>query len=69
MATINLEEVLPVSQDERIKVKVDRISPEAEIEANDETATWTLKLEPGAEQIVKYQYRIEHPHNVVVAGL
>lgn len=66
---VDLEEALPVSQDDRIKVKIDQVSPDAEIMDNKEMATWTLLLEPGVETIVTFRYRIEHPPGLTVVGL
>lgn len=66
---VNLEEALPVSQDERVKIKIDRVKPDAEILDNKELATWSLRLEPGTEQIVTFRYRIEHAPGLTIVGL
>lgn len=66
---VDLEEALPVSQDDRIKVKIDQVSPDAEIMDNKEMATWTLLLEPGVETIVTFRYRIEHAPGLTIVGL
>ncbi|MDH3890499.1 MAG: mucoidy inhibitor MuiA family protein [candidate division Zixibacteria bacterium] len=68
-ALIDLEEALPVSQDERVKVKVDGVAPDAVISDNKEIVSWKLRLEPGAEQIVTFRYRIEHAPGLTIVGL
>jgi len=64
-----LEEPLPVSLNERVKVKYEDIAPEAEVDDDTGIATWTITLAPGEETTVVVAYRIEHPKNMRVIGL
>jgi len=69
---VNLFEALPVSQNERIKVKLG----EPSLKPNDKDWKdrkgiwrWELKLGPQAKQEVSYPFSVEHPRDMQVMGL
>jgi len=69
---VNLFEALPVSQNERIKVKLG----EPSLKPNDKDWKdrkgiwrWELKLEPQAKQEIFYGFSVEHPRDMQVMGL
>jgi len=69
---VRLFEAMPVSQDERIKVKIKDVSLEPdEKDWKDRKGIWLwkLKLEPKAKQEIFYTLLIEHPRDMQVEGL
>ncbi|MGE5197435.1 MAG: mucoidy inhibitor MuiA family protein [Deltaproteobacteria bacterium] len=69
---VNLFEAMPVSQDERIKVKLTDVSLEPkEKDWKDRKGIWhwTLELEPKAKQEIFYTYIVECPRDMQVEGL
>jgi uncharacterized protein (TIGR02231 family) len=68
-ATLRLTEQLPVSRNERIKVRLSRSSPAIE-PGEMGTLEWALNLKPNATQEVTYQFTVEHPREISdVVGL
>ena len=60
---------MPVSQHERIKVKVQNVLPLPTERTKLEILVWKIVLPPGAEQIIDYRFVVEHPQDVVITGL
>ena len=61
-------ESLPVSQDERINIDLDKPVPKPD--ANDRgMMRWDLTLEPGKERTAAFSYRIEYPGDLVTEQL
>ena len=60
---------LPVSQHERVKVKLLSIRPEPSERSRLELTTWTLDLEPDEERSIEYRFSVEQPAGLQVAGL
>jgi len=63
---------LPVSQDERIKVRIDKVSPEPkDKDWKDKKGVWRweFSLEPKAKQEIFYTVVVERPRNMQVEGL
>jgi uncharacterized protein (TIGR02231 family) len=60
---------LPVSQHERIKVKVQNVLPLSHERTKLEILVWKFVLPPGAEQIIDYRFVVEHPQDAVISGL
>lgn len=72
VSRVNLFEAIPVSEDERIKVKVSQSSPEPkEKDWKDRKGVWRweLSLEPKAKQEVFFTYVVEYPRDMRVEGL
>ncbi|MDQ2717358.1 MAG: mucoidy inhibitor MuiA family protein [Chloroflexota bacterium] len=60
---------LPVSQHERVKVKVQHIQPPPTERTKLEIAKWRFTLAPDEEQKMEYRFMVEHPQEVKVTGL
>ena len=69
---VKLFEAIPVSEDDRIKIKMGQVSLEPkQKDWQDRKGVWLweLELEPRAKQEVMYSYTIEHPRDMRVEGL
>jgi len=67
-----LFEALPVSENERIKVKIEHVSLEPkEKDWKDRKGIWRweLNLAPKAKQEITYSFTVEHPRDMQVEGL
>lgn len=65
-------ESLPVSENDRIKVKIFDEKPEPkekDWKARKGVWRWEFELEPQAKQEILYSYLIEHPREMIVSGL
>ncbi len=60
---------LPVSQHERVKVRVQSIQPAPTERTKLELITWKFPLAAGAEQKIEYRFVVEHPQDLRVMGL
>jgi uncharacterized protein (TIGR02231 family) len=60
---------LPVSQHERVKVKVQSVQPAPAERTKLELITWQLPLAADGEQKIEYRFVVEHPQDVRVIGL
>jgi uncharacterized protein (TIGR02231 family) len=69
--SLKLLDLLPVSRDEAIKVKVLEGSTGGATEEAQRPGvrTWTLKLQPKEERAVELRYEVRFPRGVVVQGL
>jgi len=69
---LKLFEATPVSQDDRIKAKINQVSLEPKIKDwKDRKGIWfwELELEPKQKQEITYSFVIEHPREMQVEGL
>ncbi|MEA1940106.1 MAG: mucoidy inhibitor MuiA family protein [Candidatus Caldatribacteriota bacterium] len=69
---IKLFEAIPVSEDDRIKIKRNEVSLEPEIKDWEDRKgiwLWELELEPQQKQEITYNFTVEHPRDMVVKGL
>ncbi len=66
---VQLEEILPVSQDSRISIKLGKIEPKPDSTAADGRAMWTLQLVAGEEKKIVIPYRLKYPRGMRVVGL
>lgn len=69
---VKLFEAMPVSEEERIKVKIDKVSLEPKVKDwKDRKGVWLweLELSPKAKQEIFYTSVIEHPREMQVEGL
>ncbi|PIP20843.1 MAG: hypothetical protein COX40_02550 [Candidatus Omnitrophica bacterium CG23_combo_of_CG06-09_8_20_14_all_40_11] len=69
---VKLFEAMPVSEDDRIKVKIEKVSLEPkEKDWKDRKGVWLweLELEPKAKKEIFYNLIIEHPREMQVEGL
>jgi uncharacterized protein (TIGR02231 family) len=60
---------LPVSQHERVKIRVLSIQPMPTERTKLELMTWQLTLGTGVEQQIEYRFSVEQPQDVTVVGL
>ena len=60
---------LPVPQHERIKVKVQGVTPQPTERTKLEVLTWEFTLPADEEQHIEYRFVIEHPQGLKVIGL
>ncbi len=70
--TFELFEAVPVSQDERIKVKIDQVSSEPKVKNYKDKQgiwRWEFELEPQAKKEIYYTCIVEYPRNMQVEGL
>lgn len=67
--SINLEEPLPLSQDNRVKVTLGDILPKPATTDAGGKASWSVTVAPGDSATVAIPYRIEYPAGVNVMGL
>lgn len=67
-AKLKLTEQLPVSRDERLKIRLTQSQPR--IEAGElGQLDWELVLSPQQHQVIEYQFTVEHPPTESVQGL
>ncbi len=69
---VKLFDSIPVSEEDRIKVKINNISPEPNVrDWQDKKGVWLweLALDPKAKKEVTYTCIIEHPRDMQVEGL
>ncbi|MGZ6369012.1 MAG: mucoidy inhibitor MuiA family protein, partial [Ktedonobacteraceae bacterium] len=60
---------LPVSQHERVKVKVQNVQPVPFERTKLELITWNFSLPVDGEQKIEYRFVVEHPQDIRVVGL
>jgi len=69
---VKLYEALPVSEDDRIKIKINEISLEPGVKDWEDRKgiwLWELELEPQQKQEIFYTFTVEHPRDMIVEGL
>ncbi len=64
-----VQDHIPVSRREEIKVKLEAVSPEPEERSQLNLLKWQLTLPPGGKSKVTYAYEVEHPRSLHVVGL
>jgi uncharacterized protein (TIGR02231 family) len=68
-ARITVQDQYPVSRHDQIKVRLDVVSPEAEEQSELHILKWQLNLTPAEKKKIRYEYQVEHPRAMRVAGL
>jgi uncharacterized protein (TIGR02231 family) len=66
---IVIRDHLPVSQHERVKVKVQNVQPAPSERTKLELITWKFTLAADGEQKIEYRFVVEHPQDMRVLGL
>ncbi len=66
---IVIRDHLPVSQHEKVKVKVQNIQPVPTERTKLELITWKFSLPANGEQKIEYRFVVEHPQDIKVIGL
>jgi uncharacterized protein (TIGR02231 family) len=67
--TIEVQDQIPVSRHEQIKIKLDQARPEPDDRTDLNILEWQLALEPGEKSTISYEYVIEHPRSMRISGL
>ncbi|MCM8824115.1 MAG: mucoidy inhibitor MuiA family protein [Candidatus Omnitrophica bacterium] len=66
---VNFFEAMPVSEDERIKVKIEKVSlqpKEKDWKDRKGIWRWEVELEPKQKQEIFYNFTIEHPKDIII---
>lgn len=66
---VEVHDHIPVGRHEDIKVKLERVSPNPAEQTELNLLEWHLALAPGAEQAILYEFQVQHPRSMNVAGL
>ena len=69
---VKLFEAIPVSEDDRIKIKIDEINLEPAVKDWEDRKgvwLWELELDPQQKQEIFYTFTVEHPRDMQVEGL
>jgi len=66
---ITLRDRLPVSQHERIKVRVLDIRPQPDEHTKLELLSWEFVLQPDQERVFEVRFSVEHPADMIVVGM
>lgn len=68
-ATVTVQDQFPVSRHEQIKIKLEKVSLTPVEQSELAILEWKLDLAPGEEKTIRYEYSVEHPRQMRVAGL
>ena len=68
-AQIVVQDQIPNSRHEQIKIKLDSASPTPESQSDLNILEWKQTILPESEKKIQYTYSIEHPRNMNVSGL
>ncbi len=69
---ITILDQIPVSQDDRIDIKVKKIVPEPRYKGDDKQKgilRWIVNLPPRGKETISFDYQILYPPDVIIAGL
>jgi uncharacterized protein (TIGR02231 family) len=66
---VTVRDRLPVSQHERVKVRLLSMRPEPTQRTGLELVTWAMTLEPEKERVIEYRFLVEQPADLPVVGL
>ncbi len=68
-AAIEVSDQIPLSRHEDIKVKLESVEPQPDEKSELNILTWKLLLEEGQESELRFDFTVEHPAEMRVAGL
>jgi uncharacterized protein (TIGR02231 family) len=68
-ARVSVHDHIPVSADGDIKVRLREASPDPAGQDDLGELTWELSLDGGQTATIRYRFTVEHPAQVIVAGL
>ncbi len=66
---LEVHDHIPVPRHEQIKVKLESVQPPPTEKSDLNLMEWHLTISAGAEQTILYEYLVEHPRAIRVAGL
>lgn len=67
-ATVSIHEALPVSQDAKIRVRIQELDPKPK-EMERGLARWEVSLSAGETKTITFAYSIEHPEAIAIAEI
>ncbi len=67
--TIFVRDHIPLPRDEQIKVKLEAHEPKASEQSDLNQLEWKITLNANSKQVIKYEFSVEHPKSMDVAGL
>lgn len=68
-AKVEVHDHIPVSRHEQIKVKLESSKPEPSKKTDLNVLEWQVTLPANQEQVVRYEYTVDHPRSLQVVGL
>lgn len=68
-ARVTVEDQYPISRHDQIKVRLDVAAPEPQEQSELHILKWQLDLAPAEKKKIRYEYQVEHPRAMRVAGL
>lgn len=66
---IEIRDHIPVSRHEQIRIKLESVQPDPTERSDMNIMEWHLELDPGEKQSINYEYSVDHPRTLQVAGL
>ncbi len=66
---IEVQDHIPISKHERIKVKLDSVNPEPKEKNELNLLKWQLHLDPESERKIKYEFVLEYPSDFNISGI
>ncbi len=66
---VYVRDQIPVARDEQIKVKLESAEPKPAAHSELNLLEWKLTLDKAAKQTIRFDYSVEHPRAMEVAGL
>lgn len=68
-ARVTVQDQYPVSRHDQIKVRLDRATPEPVETSELHILKWQLDMAPGEKKSIHFDYQVEHPRALPIAGL
>lgn len=68
-AKVELQDQIPVSRHENIKVRLDRFLPEPQEKTDLHLYKWFLTVQAGQKLPIRYEFTVEHPRHITLTGL
>jgi len=66
---LEVRDQLPVARHESVKVKLDSADPKPSETSELGELVWKFALDPGGSRFIRFDFSIEHPRDMTVAGL
>lgn len=66
---LTVKDQYPVSRHDQIKARLDNVSPQPVEQTELNMIEWGMQLNPGQKEKIRFEYQIEHPRDLQVAGL
>lgn len=68
-ANVTVQDQYPVSRHDQIKVRLDRAVPEPVEHTDLHILKWQMTLAAGEKKTIQFEYQVEHPRALPIAGL